>query len=51
MALNGREKRMILNALDSSQYKARVQDPKTKFFIRVIYRNLITKIKSSIKEG
>ena len=50
VALNGREKRMILNALDMPQYKVKVQDPKTKFFIREIYRKLKEKIKGSIKE-
>lgn len=50
VALTALEKKMIFNALDSSQYKARIQDPKTKFFIRLIYRKLKEKIKESIKE-
>ncbi len=50
VALTALEKNMILNALDSPQYKAKVQDPKTKFFIREIYRKLKEKIKESIKE-
>lgn len=50
VALTSEEKKMILNALDSPKYKAKVQDPKTKYFIRVIYRNLKEKIKETIKE-
>lgn len=50
VALTGFEKQMILSALDMPQYKAKVQDPKTKFFIRGIYRGLKEKIKGSIKE-
>ena len=50
VALTALEKKMILNALDSPQYKARVQDPKTKFIIREIYRKLKEKIKGSIKK-
>lgn len=45
------ERRIILNALESPQYKARVQDPKTKRFIRIIYNTLRKKIKESIKEA
>jgi hypothetical protein len=45
------EKKMILNALESSRYKAKVQDPETKRFIRIIYKTLREKIKESIKEG
>ena len=50
IALSGQEKRMILNALEMSQYKARVQDPATRYFIRQIYINLKEKVKESIKE-
>lgn len=50
VALTLQEKRMILNALEMSQYKARVQDPATRYFIRQIYINLKEKIKESIKE-
>lgn len=50
VALTSEEKRMILNALDSPKYKARVEDPKTRHFIRVIYKGLKEKIKESIKE-
>jgi len=50
IALTSFEKQMILNALGMPHYKARLQDPKTKFFIREMYQNLRTKIKSSIKE-
>jgi len=48
--LSGREKRMILSALDMPHYKALVQNPKTKFFIRELHRNLKEKIKGSLKE-
>jgi len=50
VALTDNEKQMILNALDSSQYKAKVEDPKTNYFIREINRNLKEKIKESIKK-
>ncbi|MBA7465198.1 hypothetical protein ES707_00360 [subsurface metagenome] len=50
VALTAQEKRMILNALEMSQYKARVEDPATRYFIRQIYINLKEKIKESIKE-
>ncbi len=50
VALTGHEKQMILNALDTPQYKAKVEDPKTKFFIRKIYGKLKEKVKESIKE-
>lgn len=50
VALTALEKTMILNALGSSQYKARIEDPKTKYFIREIYRELKKKIKKSQKE-
>lgn len=48
--LTALEKNMILDALDSPQYKARVEDPNTKFVIREIYRELKKKVKESIKE-
>lgn len=50
VALTLPEKQMILNALESSRYKAKVQDPETKRFIRIIYKTLREKIKESIKE-
>jgi len=50
VALTAHEKNMILNALDSSQYKARIEDPKTNYFIREIHRKLKEKIKSSLKD-
>lgn len=50
VALTSREKSMILNALEMPHYQNLVQNPKTKFFIREIYRNLKEKIKESIKE-
>lgn len=50
VALTVLEKRMILNALDMPHYKLTVQDPKTNYFIRKIYRKLKEKIKESIKE-
>ena len=45
------ERRIILNALESPQYKERVRDPATKRFIRIIYNTLREKIKKSIKEA
>ena len=50
VALTGFEKQMILNALDAPHYKEVVETPKTKFFIREIYKKLKEKIKESIKE-
>lgn len=49
VALTSQEKKMILNALDSPQYKAKIEDPKTKFFTRKIYSELKERIKESIK--
>lgn len=49
VALTALEKQMILNALDVPQYKGRVYDPKTKYIIREIYKELKEKIKESIK--
>jgi hypothetical protein len=51
VALTSSEKKIILNALEFPKYKAKVQDPKTKRFIRIIYNTLRDKIKESIKEG
>ena len=50
VALTSFEKQMILSALDMPQYKAKVEDPKTKFFIREINRSLKEKIRASMKE-
>ena len=50
VALTVLEKRMILNALDMPHYKITVQDPKTNYFVREIYRKLKEKIKESIKK-
>ena len=50
VALTSFEKEMLLSALDMPQFKTRVQDPKTKFFIRKINKELREKIKDSIKE-
>ena len=51
VALTVLEKRMILNALNMPHYQLTVQDPKTNYFIREIYRKLKEKIKGSIKNG
>ena len=48
VALTGQEKLMILNALDTPQYKGRVHDPKTNYLTREIYRGLKKKIADSI---
>jgi len=50
VALTDNEKQMILCALDSPQHKAKVEDPKTNYFIREINRKLKEKIKESIKK-
>lgn len=50
VALTAHEKQMILNALDVPQYKGKVHDPKTNYFIRETYKDLKKKIKESIKE-
>ena len=50
VALTVLEKRMILNALDMPHYQLTVQDPKTNYFVRKIYKDLKEKIKGSIKE-
>ncbi len=50
VALTAHEKQMILNAMDVPQYKGKVHDPKTKHFIREIYKDLKEKIRDSIKE-
>jgi hypothetical protein len=50
VALTLPEKKIIMNALESSWYKARIQDPATKRYIRIIYNTLRKKIKESIKE-
>ena len=49
--LTGHEKQMILNALNTSEYKAWIESPKTKHVLRMIYRKLKEKIKGSIKNG
>ncbi len=48
VALTGQEKLMILNALDTPQYKGKVHDPKTNYLTREIYRGLKKKIEDSI---
>ena len=48
VALTGQEKLMILNALDTPQYKGKVHDPKTNYLTREIYRGLKKKIADSI---
>jgi len=48
--LTGREKRMILNALEMPHYQSLVHAPKTEYFIREIHRKLKEKIKSSLKD-
>ena len=50
IALTRPEKYMILNALECSQYKGLIQEPRTKRFIRIIYNTLREKIKGSIPE-
>ena len=50
VALTRPEKFIILNALGYPPFKARIREPQTKRFIRIIYNTLIKKIKDSIKE-
>jgi len=42
--LNSKERRLILTALKHPPFKALIQEPKTKAFIRRIYKELIDKI-------
>lgn len=48
--LNQRERVMLLDALCCDEYVDKVSTPKTKYFIRKIYKNLKEKIKITIKE-
>jgi len=48
VALTGQEKLMILNALDTPQYKGKVHDPKTNYLTRETYKELKKKIEDSI---
>jgi len=50
VALTVLEKRMILNALNMPHYQSLVQNPKTNYLTREIYRNLKEKIRESIRE-
>jgi len=50
VALTSREKGMILNAMDTPQYKGKIHDPKTNYLTREIYKGLKEKIEESIKE-
>ena len=51
MLLDQREKIMILDALLCDEYSGKIRIPATKHFIRKIYRGLLAKVKSGIKEG
>jgi len=44
------ERRILLNALESPHYRARIAEPETRRFIRIIYNTLRKKIRESIKE-
>jgi len=48
VVLTLQERRMILNALESFQFKARITEPSTKRYIRDLYRQLMETMKKSI---
>lgn len=48
--LNQRERVMLLDALCCDEYADKVAEPKTKYFVRKIYKNLKEKIRITIKE-
>ena len=50
MVLDQREKIMILDALLCDEYSGKIRIPATKHFIRKIYRGLLAKFRSCIKE-
>ena len=43
------EKVLILSSLEALSFKNRIEEPQTRWEIRNIYRNLMSKIKASIK--
>lgn len=50
MVLNDYEKKMLLDALKCDEYEGKISEPKTKAFIREIYKKLKIKIWLSMKE-
>ena len=50
MVLDQREKIMILDALLCDEYSGKIRVPATKHFIRKIYKGLLAKVRSCIKE-
>lgn len=42
--LSSQERFMIIAALREKSFKAKIQDPKTKFLIRQLYKSLIKKL-------
>ena len=49
IALSDIERKMILAALNMPEYKRELAYPKTNFTVRKVYRDLIEKIKESLK--
>jgi hypothetical protein len=50
MHLGQHERRMILRAIEAPTFKAIIEEPGTKAFVRIIYRQLREKLKMSIKK-
>lgn len=50
MVLDQREKMMILDAICCDEYKSKVQNPATPTHIRQIYRGLLAKFRSYVRE-
>ena len=44
------EKKMMLAALKMPEYRNAIEDPKTNFLVRKVYRNLKEKMKNSLKD-
>lgn len=49
MHLDQHERRMILRALKTSSFKAIIEAPETKAYVRIAFRGLQEKLKQSIK--
>lgn len=49
IALATSEKVLILSSLEALSFKNRIEEPQTRWEIRSIYRNLMSKIKASMK--
>ena len=49
MHLDQHERRMILKAIEAPTFKAMIEAPKTKHYVRIVFRKLREKLKLSIK--